>query len=100
MKQPGYHVAPWRQGRKFESCHPDIKPANSGEAFLFMRVYILKSTKTGMYYCGQTADMENRLLLHNSGRNKSTAHGAPWELTPFPPEIFSSNDFKTFQAIF
>ena len=45
-----------------------------------MRVYILKSTKTGLYYCGQTADLENRLLLHNSGGNKSTAHGAPWEL--------------------
>jgi putative endonuclease len=48
--------------------------------FCFMRVYILKSTKTGRYYCGHTADLENRLLLHNLGKNKSTAHGIPWDL--------------------
>ena len=45
-----------------------------------MRVYILKSAKTGRYYCGQTADLANRFHRHNSGNNISTANGVPWEL--------------------
>ncbi len=43
-------------------------------------VYILKSQITGKYYCGQTSDLKDRMLRHNSGRNKYTRHGAPWNL--------------------
>ena len=45
-----------------------------------MRVYILQSAKTGKFYCGHTADLDDRLHRHNSGQGKSTAHGAPWNL--------------------
>jgi putative endonuclease len=43
-------------------------------------VYILYSTASARYYCGETADLENRLARHNSGRSKATKYGAPWEL--------------------
>ena len=48
--------------------------------FCFMRVYILQSMKTGRFYCGQTEDLNDRLHRHNSGQNKSTFYGIPWEL--------------------
>jgi putative endonuclease len=41
--------------------------------------YILRSKTTGKYYCGQTNNMSDRILRHNSGRNKYTKHGVPWE---------------------
>ncbi|MDH3252702.1 MAG: GIY-YIG nuclease family protein [Ignavibacteria bacterium] len=42
-------------------------------------VYILRSVKTGRYYCGSTQDMGNRLREHNAGENVSTRHGVPRE---------------------
>ncbi|TPE43696.1 GIY-YIG nuclease family protein [Pontibacter mangrovi] len=42
--------------------------------------YILYSEKTDRYYVGNCEDMEMRLALHNSGRNKSIKYGAPWKL--------------------
>jgi len=35
-------------------------------------VYILKSLKTGKYYYGCTDSLDNRLVMHNTGRVKST----------------------------
>ena len=43
-------------------------------------VYILRSKKTGRYYCGQTVDFDDRIKRHNEGRSKSTKHGIPWLL--------------------
>jgi putative endonuclease len=43
-------------------------------------VYILRSEKTGKYYCGQTNDIAIRLEKHNLGFVKSTKHGAPWNV--------------------
>ena len=43
-------------------------------------VYILKSRRTGKFYIGQTQKIETRLTYHNSGYNKSTKSGRPWEL--------------------
>ena len=43
-------------------------------------VYILKSEKTGKFYCGQTADLEDRLYRHNSGQSKATKSDRPWTL--------------------
>jgi len=43
-------------------------------------VYILYSDATGKYYCGQTHDLDDRLLRHNSARSKSTKNGVPWTL--------------------
>jgi putative endonuclease len=42
--------------------------------------YILRSQKNGRYYIGSTEDVEKRLVRHNSGRNKSTKFGMPWEV--------------------
>jgi len=35
-------------------------------------VYVLKSSKNGNLYKGQTSDLQARLLQHNSGKVKST----------------------------
>ncbi len=43
-------------------------------------VYLLKSTKTGLWYTGSTKDIRKRILQHNSGKNFSTKHGIPWKL--------------------
>ncbi len=43
-------------------------------------VYILRSSKTGKYYCGQTKNLNERLVRHNQGREKYTKTGTPWTL--------------------
>ena len=43
-------------------------------------VYILFSPSTGKYYVGQTDDLENRLVRHNRGYEKSTSKYVPWVL--------------------
>jgi len=43
-------------------------------------VYILKSEKHGKYYIGHTADIQDRLVRHNSGRSKYTRSGIPWKI--------------------
>ena len=45
-----------------------------------MFVYILFSDKSSRYYVGQTADIEERLKRHNSGRVNSTKYGIPWKI--------------------
>ena len=41
-------------------------------------VYVLYSLKDHKLYKGYTSDIEKRLLKHNSGGNKSTAHRKPF----------------------
>jgi putative endonuclease len=45
-------------------------------------VYILYSTSIEKYYVGQTQDIEERLILHNSGifKGSSTKAGIPWDI--------------------
>ena len=43
-------------------------------------VYILYSDSLIKYYSGQTSNLEDRLIRHNSGREKYTRKGTPWEL--------------------
>ena len=43
-------------------------------------VYILYSASTQKRYIGQTSDIAARLFKHNSGVNKSTKAGVPWQL--------------------
>ncbi len=51
-------------------------------------VYILRSSKTLRYYTGYCEDLSNRLDEHNSGENKSTKAGIPWQLVH--SEVFST----------
>ncbi|HSX36499.1 MAG TPA: GIY-YIG nuclease family protein [Patescibacteria group bacterium] len=62
-------------------------------------VYILKSSKSGRFYIGYTADISARLKAHNSGRNRSTKAGAPWQ--PVYQEYFPTKElaFKREQQI-
>ena len=43
-------------------------------------VYILFSLSIRKYYIGQTKDVKERLNRHNSGREKYTTKGKPWQL--------------------
>lgn len=43
-------------------------------------VYILQSEKFGRYYIGHTANLEKRILDHNSGKTRSTKGYAPYSL--------------------
>jgi len=51
-------------------------------AFLFIEywVYILQSDSTGRYYVGQTHNLADRLVRHNSGRTAATRGRGPWWL--------------------
>ncbi|MEK9156998.1 MAG: GIY-YIG nuclease family protein [Patescibacteria group bacterium] len=41
-------------------------------------VYILESQKNGRWYIGHTEHMQERLLLHNAGRVRSSAAHIPY----------------------
>jgi putative endonuclease len=43
-------------------------------------VYILFSDSCSKFYTGQTADLVNRLLEHNSGETRSIRSCMPWRL--------------------
>ncbi len=43
-------------------------------------LYILWSESRKRFYVGHSADLDDRLLRHNSGRSKSTKGGLPWIL--------------------
>lgn len=40
-------------------------------------VYVIYSKKTDSYYCGQTSNLVNRILEHNSRETKSIKKGIP-----------------------
>jgi putative endonuclease len=46
-------------------------------------VYILQSEVTQKYYCGQTDNIQFRLLRHNNKEVKSTAYAVPWILVGY-----------------
>ena len=46
-------------------------------------VYILYSEKNDRFYVGHAANVENRVLEHNSGLNFSTKPFIPWILLGF-----------------
>lgn len=52
-------------------------------------VYILKSTKNGQLYIGQSSDLKRRLSEHNAGLNVSTKAYVPYELVYY--EAYRSN---------
>ena len=43
-------------------------------------VYFIYSRSLQKYYTGQTNDFEDRLFRHNSGHEKYSKIGVPWEL--------------------
>ncbi|AFL81361.1 putative endonuclease containing a URI domain [Aequorivita sublithincola DSM 14238] len=46
-------------------------------------VYVLKSLKDGRLYKGMTLNLDERIIQHNSGKNKSTKGFIPWFLIYF-----------------
>jgi putative endonuclease len=42
--------------------------------------YVLKSSKSGLYYTGYSSDLKKRFQEHNSGLSASTKPYIPWKL--------------------
>ena len=55
----------WREGRN--------------KTALMITVYVIYSRSLKKHYVGQTSNFEDRLIRHNSGRNRWTKIGVPWE---------------------
>lgn len=53
-------------------------------------VYILYSPLVDRYFVGKTSNLEKSLARHNSGKNKHTKTGLPWNL--MYKESFDSAD--------
>lgn len=53
-------------------------------------VYILFSPLVDRYFVGKTSNLEKSLARHNSGKNKHTKTGLPWNL--MYRESFESTD--------
>ena len=51
-----------------------------GAFFMVFHVYILYSESFDKYYVGQTANLQDRVLRHNSGTEKATKAYRPWLL--------------------
>lgn len=43
-------------------------------------VYILYSPLVDRYFVGKTSNLEKSLIRHNTGKNKHTKTGLPWNL--------------------
>ncbi len=54
-------------------------------------IYILRSLTKGKLYIGHTQDIEIRMKRHNTGREKYTKSGTPWELI-YTEEYMSRGD--------
>lgn len=50
---------------------------------MYYYVYVLLSEKDNQFYTGYTADLKNRLSLHNDGKVYSTKNRRPFKLIYF-----------------
>ena len=61
-------------------------------------VYFLKSSINEDVYIGSTADIQNRLRLHNAGKVKSTKAYRPWTLLQY--EVYNSRSEAVKKELF
>jgi putative endonuclease len=59
-------------------------------------VYILHSKKLNRFYVGQTTNLDNRLIEHNTGESSHTSVGIPWTLlwSTNKPSFRSAEDLE------
>jgi putative endonuclease len=57
-------------------------------------IYIIQSLHNNMYYVGSTADINARLLKHNSGDVPSTRKFRPWKLVWYESVVSRSDAVK------
>ena len=65
-------------------------------------VYLIQSEKNRTFYIGQTADLQERLKYHNTGRSKYTRNKGPWELIAyktFPTRSEAMKEEKRLKSI-
>src|SRR6056297_535456 len=83
---------------------PEGSPAGiPSEESLSLRIifyaYILKSESHGTYYYGSTDDVEARLVIHNSGRQRYTKGRQPWILH-YVEEFETRSEARQCEAFF
>lgn len=54
-------------------------------------VYVLRSKGSGWLYVGYTNDLKRRFEEHNSGKNISTRHEAPFEIVYYEAYLSQSD---------
>ena len=83
ISSAGSEHLPYKQGVTGSNpVLPTTKSLTNSKAFLFMHyVYILYSLKIDKFYVGESADIETRLLQHNSGffKGSYTSRSNDWE---------------------
>ncbi len=60
-----------------------LREACDSHTIMKYYVYILLSLKNNDIYIGSTANLQNRINLHNQGRVKSTKAYKPWKLLEY-----------------
>ncbi len=58
--------------------------------------YVIYSNKTHIYYIGQTNNLADRLVRHNTNRNKYTKNKGPWEVV-FSKEFNTRSEAMAFE---
>jgi putative endonuclease len=58
--------------------------------------YVIYSTKNDIYYIWQTNNLTDRLLRHNTNRNKYTKNKGPWKLV-FSKEFATRSQAMAFE---
>ena len=56
--------------------------------------YVLRSKQDGRFYTGCTNDLDKRVLMHNAGRVRSTAHRVPFQLIYFEACLNREDAFR------
>jgi len=54
--------------------------ASGGKTRIMWKVYVLKSLTNGRLYTGYSESLEDRIMLHNSGKVRSTKAYKPYAL--------------------
>ncbi len=62
-------------------------------------VYIIYSKKRDSFYIGYTANINSRIIKHNSGATISTKSGIPWELVYSEQYVTKTEAIKREKAI-
>ena len=60
-----------------------LREACDSHTIMKYHVYILLSLKNNDIYIGSTANLQNRINLHNQGKIKSTKAYKPWKLLEY-----------------
>src|SRR5690606_10460183 len=92
----------WIFGRRARRGRPRLITFENTISILFVvlpamhYVYIIESLSTGKWYYGSTRDLDERLMYHNNGWNRSTKGRGPWKYI-FAREFQNGEEARVFE---